>query len=149
MKLMSYSNKIKFHFSKLRHPFTGERYEIGVGGSDKCQITCCATVFCVFEDITVESGKVYVGHFSVEASFRGGSIGEQCLRKFAAHIARLDSTITSIEFSLYKLPTNFPHQRIAQARFDLLNRIGATATTMNQLPQGNFLVRGSWDKSKW
>lgn len=146
---MSYSNKIKFYFSKLRHPFTGAPYRIGVGSSDKCEITCCSTVFCVFEDITVTSGKVHVGHFSVEAPFRGRNIGEQCLRKFAAHIARLDPTITLIEFSLYKLPTNFPHQRIAQARFDLLNRIGATATAMSQLPQGNFLVCGSWDKSKW
>ena len=148
MKPMSLYNKIIFCFSKSRHPFTGAPYRIGVSGG-KCQISCFSKVFCVFEDITVTSGKVHVGHFSVNGPFRGRKIGEQCLRKFASHLARLEPTIKSIEFSLYKLPTNFPHQKVALARLKLLNKIGATTTSMSQLAHGNFFVSGSWGKSKW
>jgi hypothetical protein len=148
MKPLSFCNKIRLKFAKLRHTHEKVPYRFGAN-DDKCRISFLSTDFCLFEDITIGAGKVFVGHFSVNNQFRGSLIGEQCLRKFAAHIAQLYPNINTIEFSLYKLPTNFPHQKIAQARLDLLNRIGASATSISALPQGNFQVCGSWDKSKW
>lgn len=148
MKSLSLYNKIRFKFAKLRHFHENASYVFGAH-HDKCRISFWSTDFCLFEDITIIPGKVFVGHFSVNDQFRGSLIGEQCLKKFAAHIAQLDPTINTIEFSLYKLPTNFPQKKIAQARFSLLNRIGASATSISTLPQGKFQVCGSWDKSKW
>jgi hypothetical protein len=148
MKPITTLNKIKFSFAKPKHPKYRKIYGFDEF-FDKCCIAFCDTVFCDFENITRSSDKVYIGHFSVAESFRGARIGEKCLRKFAAHIARLDPNINTIEFSLHRLPTKFNHQKVGQERLRLLNQVGATNTSITAVGNGEFQVDGSWDKSRW
>jgi hypothetical protein len=148
MKRLSLFNSIRFCFSSVIHQHGHSPYSFS-GYYDKAKISYNDMDFCVVEDITRIGEVLKISHFSVHDNFRGARIGKKCLRKFATHIDKIAPTINTIDFSLSKLPITFPQAKVAQARLHLLNEIGATNTSMIALPQGKFLVTGSWNKDTW
>lgn len=145
------SDRIKLHLA--RPHFTRGRGLYRFGGSDEsCDIAFWGTSFAVIEEITRSSNQVRIGHFSVNDPFRSCSVGEACLRTFAARIKALDRSVNSITFDLFRAPTNVDHVKIGQARAALLTKIGVSnVSTATVGPVGNerVEVKGLWHRDDW
>lgn len=151
MSRLKLLDSLKLHFATAKLPRGGGPFEF-----ETLYYTCVISfrdiVFAEIEEVTRSSTSVRVGHFSVSRAYRGCDIGEQCLRKFAARVATLDSSIQAIEFELYRLPAELDHQAIGQARADLLTQIGADNVVISPAgPSTNPRVKvtGVWLRNRW
>ena len=151
MTSLSFSNRIKLYLAKANFTRSVGLYRFD-GPNENCIISFRSTQFAVIEKITRSSNQIHIGHFSVNEPYRSRCIGETCLRKFAARIRALDRSVQSLEFNLYRAPTNSEHKKIGNARAKLLKRIGATnVSTATVGPVGNerIEVKGLWHRDTW
>jgi hypothetical protein len=110
----------------------------------------------VFERIKVNGITLNVGHFAVTSYEVGLSEGkgEKCLREFAALVISQNPNIQNINFCIFSTISKVQNdpvllQKVADARSNLLIKVGATNVSINSLSPTCIEVRGNWSKQHW
>ncbi len=111
---------------------------------------------CAVERLQINGGTLKIDHFAITSYEVGQSEGqgEKCIREFAALIASQNSNINNIDFYLYSTTPKIQNtpsllQKVADARENLLNKIGATNVHQNQISPMCIEVSGTWPKQRW
>ncbi|MBD8872476.1 hypothetical protein [Rhodanobacter sp. DHB23] len=92
---------------------------------------------------------LHIDHFALDASRKGKRLAESVLRGFARLVAEQAPQIKRITFDLYRSSEGSEITKLAQARSNLLNRIGAREVAQHQPNMHCICVSGVWDKAHW
>lgn len=111
---------------------------------------------CSFERIDINGSTLNINHFAITSYEVGLSEGqgEKCLREFAALVASQNSNIKNIDFCLYSTTTKIQNTpslliKVADARENLLIKLGSTNVLKNPISSTCIEVRGTWSKQHW
>ncbi|MDO5631866.1 MAG: hypothetical protein Q4G22_08515 [Paracoccus sp. (in: a-proteobacteria)] len=114
-----------------------------------CHVYQGASYIATFETMEWRGDTLHIDHFAVDAAMKGQGKGEAVLRGFARLVAEQAPDITRITFDLYRHTEDRDVEKLAQARRNLLDRIGATELNQRKTATGNICVSAVWDKQHW
>lgn len=140
-------------FAEFRLAGAGSPYSFGAGGGDSaCNLFVCSTHVASFETLSYERSTLKVEHFATTGGMRGKGLGESCLRAFTRQLKKQNASINSIQFDLARMagnPSSRDVRMLADARENLLRRIGASNISRYVPNNSRIVVRGTWNKECW
>lgn len=109
---------------------------------------------CTFEGTNFQQKTFVIPHFSIDEKFRGTGYAEIVLRKFAALMSEQRDDIDQIKFQLYSTNSKAKSnplllKKIADARENLMHKLGAKNITKKKISDQCWEVTGYWLKSDW
>ena len=121
-----------------------------VGNSD-CYVYDNSDWVATFELISLQDNgaTLHIDHFALDTSVRGRRMGEPVLRGFAQLVAAQLPKVNQITFELYRCQPNTDLEKLAKARSELLERIGAQDVVISRPNDRRLCVKGAWPKSRW
>lgn len=102
-----------------------------------------------FENVSTLNHALHIDHFAVAGDLRGCRRAETILRGYAQLVSQQAPQIKKITFDLHRSPSFCDIEKLASARFSLLERIGAINITKRRPNQRCVAVSAEWRKAQW
>lgn len=121
------------------------------GGTPDCYVKAGSEPIATFETLSLrDNGNVlHIDHFALNSSRTRNGLGEITLRGFARLVAEQLPEVDQITFELYRSLPGTDLEKLAQARFDLLERVGAHDVAKVRPNNHCICVRGTWTRVSW
>ena len=153
--------KLKKIFFENKAEYNGIHF-VGIGEANYFLTTRAADCYgyingvpvCTFETMDVNGDFLHIEHFALRSNLIGRNLGEKCLRAFADLVRTQQPSIKCISFSLYRSTSKTKEcesrlLKLANARKNLLEKIGAVDISFKKPNQECYDVTGKWYKSQW
>ncbi|MDT0683099.1 hypothetical protein RM543_10410 [Roseicyclus sp. F158] len=127
----------------------GKPYMLTLSRAPDCYVKKGPHSIATFETLSIKDRTLHVDHFAVDRNLQGSGVAEIVLRGFAQLVAEQTPEISQITFDLHRSAGDSDIQKLSDARFALLNRMGAQEVSMRKPNTHCICVWGRWDKSRW
>lgn len=101
------------------------------------------------QGLTTNGTTLNIDHFAVDPGTRNGIKADDMIRAFANLVKAELVNIDIIAFSLGRAGAGNDIQKLANARQDLLQRIGAVNVLQTQVNAARIVVSADWHKVNW
>lgn len=129
--------------------YDGGPYMMTLSLPPDCYVKKGQRSLATFETLSIKNTTLHIDHFAVDKDLQGSQVAEIVLRGFAQLVAKQTPEITQITFDLHRSVGKDDIQKLADARFALLNRIGAEEVSKRKPNRHCICVAGRWDKERW
>ncbi|MBP2572385.1 hypothetical protein J2767_003563 [Agrobacterium tumefaciens] len=130
--------------------FNGMPYSLA-GGTPDCYVKDGSERIATFETLSLrDNGNIFhIDHFALDSSRKKQRLGEVVLRGFARLVAQQLPDVNQITFELYRCLPGTDLEKLASARSDLLERVGAHDVTKVRPNNHHICVTGKWARVRW
>lgn len=128
--------------------YGGVEYEIYPYAYD-CYVHSDGENIAYLQLMTLRTQSLLIEHFAINSAYVGQGLGEVVLRGFADLIRNQLPSIMRIEFDLGKSTSISNIHQLAEARENLLSRIGAVDVQRKYPNKSCIVVSGVWHKTNW
>lgn len=102
-----------------------------------------------FENVSTSGDALHIDHFAVDTDLIGCRRAETILRGYAQLVLQQAPHIEKITFDLHRANTGSDIEKLANARFALLERIGARNIRKCWPNLRRVQVCAEWRKAQW